>query len=143
MSERIQHTNQVRDFGGNTTTATRIVETDDADTYANKSVDNQNLASRIVWYIAGILLALLAFRFVLALLGANPGNGFANFIYAASHPFVAPFFSLFSYNLRYGVSRFEIYTLVAMAVYALLAFGLAQLFTISKPTTHSTNPSHA
>jgi len=97
------------------------------------SVSGATLAARVIWYIAGVLLILLAFRFILALLGANPGNGFANFIYSASHPFVAPFFSLFGYNLRYGVSRFEIYTLVAMAVYAVVAWGLARLVTIEQP----------
>jgi len=91
-----------------------------------------NLAARVIWYISGILLVLLAFRFVLALLGANPGNGFANFIYTASHPFVAPFFSLFGYNLRYGISRFETFTLVAMAVYAIIAWGLARLVTLNQ-----------
>jgi hypothetical protein len=88
------------------------------------------MAARVIWYIAGVLLVLLAFRFVLALLGANPSNGFANFIYTASHPFVSPFFSLFGYNLHYGVSRFETYTLVAMLVYAVIAWGLARLATI-------------
>jgi len=94
--------------------------------------DSTNLAARVIWYVAGILLVLLAFRFVLALLGANPNNGFANFIYSASHPFVAPFFSLFGYNLRYGISRFETYTLVAMAVYAVIAWGLARLATLNQ-----------
>jgi hypothetical protein len=94
-----------------------------------------NLAERVIWYVAGVLLVLLALRFVLALLGANPTNGFANFIYSVSHPFVAPFFSLFGYRLQYGVSRFELYTLIAMAVYALIAWGLARLVTINEPRT--------
>lgn len=89
------------------------------------------LAARVIWYIAGALLLLLAFRFVLALLGANPSNGFANFIYSTSHPFVAPFFGLFGYNLQYGVSKVETYTLVAMAVYTVAAWGLARLVTLS------------
>jgi len=90
------------------------------------------LLARIIWYLTGILLVLLAFRFVLALLGANPSNGFANFIYSTSHPFVAPFFGLFNYHLLYGVSRFEIYTLIAMAVYAIIGWGLARLATIGR-----------
>jgi len=89
------------------------------------------LLARIIWYVTGVLLVLLAFRFVFTLLGANPSNGFANFIYTTSHPFVAPFFNLFGYNLRYGVSHFEVYTLVAMAVYGLVGWGLARLATIS------------
>lgn len=91
------------------------------------------VAQRIIWYIAAVVLILLAFRFVLALLGANPSNAFARFIYDVSHPLVAPFFSLFGYNVQYGVSRFEIYTLVAMAVYAVVAYLLARLFAISEP----------
>lgn len=90
------------------------------------------VAERVIWYIAGVLLVLLAFRFALALLGANPNNAFADFIYDTSHPFVAPFFSLFGYDLQYGVSRFEIFTLVAMGVYAVVAWGLARLVTLNR-----------
>lgn len=90
-----------------------------------------NVAARAIWLIAGLLLLLLAFRFVLALLGANPANTFASFIYTASHPFVAPFFSLFGYNLQYGVSRFELFTLVAMAVYAAVAWALTSLILLA------------
>lgn len=93
----------------------------------------QELIDRIIWFAAGVILVILAFRFVLALLGANTTNPFANFVYDISHPFVAPFFSLFSYdNINYGVSRFEVYTLVAMAVYAVIAWGLTALVDISR-----------
>lgn len=54
--------------------------------------------NNVVWYIAGLLEALLALRFILALLGANPANMFASLVYGISYPFVAPFFSLFNYN---------------------------------------------
>lgn len=92
-----------------------------------------NVVSRIIWFVAGVILLLLAFRFVLALLGANTSNGFAQFIYNTSHPFVAPFFGLFNYNnIQYGVSRFEIYTLIAMAVYAAVAWGLSALANIGR-----------
>jgi hypothetical protein len=92
-----------------------------------------NIISRIIWFVAGIILLLLAFRFVLALLGANPSNSFAQFIYNTSHPFVAPFFNLFNYNnIQYGSSRFEIYTLVAMAVYAAIAWVLSALANIGR-----------
>ncbi|HET9721770.1 MAG TPA: hypothetical protein VFP32_01950 [Candidatus Saccharimonadales bacterium] len=93
----------------------------------------QNFLVRLIWFVAGVILVLLAFRFVLALLGANTTNWFANFIYTCSHPFVAPFFGLFSYdNYHYGVSRFEVYTLVAMVVYAVIAWGLTALVNISR-----------
>ena len=92
----------------------------------------QNVAARVVWFIAGVILTLLAFRFLLSLLGANESNAFASFIYDASYPFVAPFFGLFSYEFEAGRSQFEISTLVAMAVYAVIAAGIARLVTINK-----------
>lgn len=125
MADRIERIREEPVESGTTNTrATReITEVEPAGT---------TLAARVIWYIAGVIEVLLAFRFVLALLGANPANAFANFIYNVSHPFVAPFFSLFGYNLHYGVSRFETYTLVAMAVYAVIAWGLARLVTIGQ-----------
>jgi hypothetical protein len=97
-------------------------------------VESEPLGERIVWFVTGILLVLLSFRFVLALLGANPANAFANFIYTVSHPFVAPFFSLFGYRLQYGVTRVEVYTLVAMAVYAVVAYFIGRLFHLTPRT---------
>jgi uncharacterized membrane protein len=98
----------------------------------NDTEHQHNLVGRIVWYIAGILLVLLGFRFILALLGANSSNSFANFIYKTSHPFVSPFFSLFSYKQSYGVSHFEIYTLIAMVVYAIVAWGIVKLVNLNQ-----------
>lgn len=89
-----------------------------------------NVAARIIYLVGGVLIALLAIRFLLALLGANSANGFANFIYTVSHPFASPFFSLFSYNQTLGRSRFELGTLVAIVIYALVMALLARLVTI-------------
>jgi hypothetical protein len=92
-----------------------------------------NVVERVVWFVADALLVLLGFRFALSLLGANTTNAFANFVYNASHPFVVPFFGLFSYNnYSYGVSRFEIYTLVAIVFYAVVAWGIAKLVTLNR-----------
>jgi hypothetical protein len=131
MVNRVEKVRETTDRDGNIV-RTKIVKDETAE--ANH---RQNVAERVVWYVAGAILVLLAFRFLLSLLGANRGNGFADFIYSASHPFVSPFFSLFSYNYSYGVSRFEIYTLVAMAVYAVLAWGIAKLVNINRPTATS------
>lgn len=88
------------------------------------------VAERIVYLIGGIIIALLAIRFILMLLGANRGSGFADFIYTVSHPFAAPFFGLFSYDETFGQSRFEVGTLVAILVYAILMVIIARLVTI-------------
>lgn len=138
MAEQIQETRErIIDDGDRVSTARRVTTTNverDADTVVER-VDHVPVSSttaRVIWYIAGVLLTLLAFRFALSLLGANRGNPFADFIYSTTYPFVAPFFGLFGYSVRYGVSRFEIETLVAMAVYALLAYGIVKLIDIGK-----------
>lgn len=127
MATRVQ---QVKHVGQNGSVVTRTTRIEDDSNINRSEVQSVNMIARVIWYIAGVLLVLLAFRFILALLGANPSNSFANFIYSLSHPFVAPFFSLFGYNLRYGVSRFETYTLVAMLVYAVIAWGIVKLVTL-------------
>lgn len=128
MNEQIQQTREVTNDGTATKT-TRVID-DNMSQAEPATVNKTNTAARLVMFVAGVLLTLLAFRFVLVLLGANQNNGFANFIYTVSHPFAAPFFGLFGYSLRYGVSRFELSTLIAMAVYALVAYGIARLLTI-------------
>lgn len=129
MVERVEKVTELKTAAGTETDAGQKTARREESTV---SVTGSALAARVVWYIAGVLLAVLGLRFVLALLGANPNNEFANFIYSLSHPFVAPFFSLFGYDLRYGVSRFETFTLVAMAIYALIAYGIVRLVTINK-----------
>jgi hypothetical protein len=89
-----------------------------------------NVAARVIYLIGGVLLTLLALRFLLALLGANPANGFASFIYDVSYPFAVPFFGLFSYSANLGRSSFEIGTLVAIVVYGLVMELLVRLVTI-------------
>jgi len=130
MPDNTQNTTETTTRNGDTiqkTTATRSSMDD------GEHRTNTNLGSRIVWFIAGVLLVLLGLRFILTLLGANTTNGFANFIYTTSHPFVDPFFSLFNYHSHtYGTSHFEIYTLVAMLVYALIAWGITKLLTINR-----------
>ena len=92
--------------------------------------------TQIVWYILGILEALLMFRFVLKLLGANPNAGFSNFIYDITYIFAAPFLNVFRITRVEG-SIFEWTTLLAMLVYYLLAYGIIKLFpkgkTVSTP----------
>lgn len=102
--------------------------TDDVDTVDTAAT----LGQRIVSLVGSLIMALLALRFILSLLGANRSNGFADFIYRVSQPFVAPFFGLFNYTPQYGVSRFEIETLVAIAVYAILTYLLSRLFAVGR-----------
>lgn len=90
------------------------------------------VAQRVVWFIAGLISIIIALRFVFLLLGANQGAAFTDFIYSLSAPFVAPFVGIFG-EPTYGQSVFEISSLLAIAVYLLLAWGITKLLTISRP----------
>ena len=87
--------------------------------------------TQAVWYILGIIEVLLAFRFVLKLLGANPAAGFTGFIYGATYIFAAPFVSVFRLTQVAG-AIFEWTTLLAMFVYWVLAIGIIKLILIGK-----------
>jgi hypothetical protein len=88
------------------------------------------LAARVVNIITGIILTLLAARFIFALLGANRDSAIGGFVYSSTEPLVAPFFSLFNYQTNFGIASFEFQTLVAMLFYAFLGWLLIRLFTI-------------
>lgn len=101
------------------------------DAYNSPSTKPLYRGTQIVWYITGLLEALLLFRFLLKLLGANPTAGFTNFIYSITYPFVAPFLSVFKITRLEG-NVFEWTTLLAMVVYWLLAMAIVKLFVMGK-----------
>jgi hypothetical protein len=88
---------------------------------------------QIIWYILGVIEVVLAFRVLLKLLGANTYSGFTSFIYAISDPFALPFAGILGIT---GISEMvlEWSTLIAMAVYAIIAYGIVALFQLIKPT---------
>ena len=73
-----------------------------------------------------LIEGLIAIRFCLLLLGANPASGFVNAMYAITAPFVAPFVGIFG-TPRFQGSVFEPHSLVALVMYALLSWVLAQI----------------
>ena len=79
------------------------------------------LISGLVSLFFGIILAVVAFRFVFRLLGANPDNAIVSWVYAASQPLVSPFFGIFNLDMNLVTGRFEVATLVALVVYAVIA----------------------
>ena len=79
-----------------------------------------------IYLLFGLLEGLLGIRFVLGLLGANPAAGFAQFIHGVTGPFIAPFVGLFG-QPRFQGSVFEFNSLVAIVVYALIAWVLVKL----------------
>jgi len=96
----------------------------------------ETVLARVVWFVFGAIEILLAIRFVLTLLGANAEAGFVRFIYAVSDVFMAPFNAIFSTD-RVAGATFEWSALVAIAVYALVAWGLVALIGVLSPRQHA------
>jgi len=100
--------------------------------YNSSSTKSLYRGTQIVWYILGVIEVLLAFRFVLKLLGANASAGFSGFIYDLSYVFATPFLAVFKTGRVIEGSIFEWATLLAMVVYWIIAIGIINLFLIGK-----------
>lgn len=88
------------------------------------------VVARVIYFIFGVIIAFIALRMIFLLLAANQANGFVDFIYSVSGLFVSPFFGIFGRTLTYSSSVFELSSLVAIIVYALICWGLVSLVTI-------------
>lgn len=88
---------------------------------------------QVVWYVLGVIEVVLSFRILLKLLGASTLSGFTNLIYAISGPFALPFAGILGTTVSSNLV-FEWSTFIAMAVYAVVAYGIVTLFQLVKPT---------
>lgn len=103
--------------------------TSQVDTVRTSKPDSRSRTSsitRVVYWLLGILEVLLAFHFVLKLLGASTSSSFVAFVYNASKIFVDPFAGIF----KPVEAGFETNTLIAIVVYALVGWGIAKLVAI-------------
>jgi len=75
----------------------------------------------MVGFTALTLEVLLSFRLAFALAAANRANGFVEFIYDVSYPFVYPFEGITSHRGVGDNGVFEPEAVIAMAVYAVAA----------------------
>ncbi len=83
-----------------------------------------------IYYVLGVIEILLAFRFLFKLLGANQASGFVSFIYTITGILVAPFKGIFTTFVTEGLSTrsvFEPAVIIALIVYAIIAWGLVRL----------------
>jgi hypothetical protein len=90
------------------------------------------VAQRIVWFIVGVIDALIAIRFILLLLGANRDAGFVDFIYGITGGLVAPFTGIFG-QPTFGSFMFDWSSVLAVIVYTLIAWGVVKLITLTRP----------
>ncbi len=93
--------------------------------------------SKLIWLFVGIIDVLLTLRFVLKLIAANPGNGFADFIYGLTNAMVAPFIGLVNTPVSASGSMVELASIFAMVVYTLVAVIIVQLLRILFASTGS------
>lgn len=101
------------------------------DSYHSRSTKPLYRGTQLIWYIVGLIEALLAFRFLLKLLSANANSGFASLIYTVSAPLTIPFTSVFRKSTLEN-SIFEWTTLLAMLVYLLIGWGITKLLLMGK-----------
>lgn len=90
------------------------------------------VVSRVVMFFFGVVEILIAIRFVFTLFGANPEAGFVKFVHNVSGVFMAPFNAIFKTQSVSGAT-FEWSALVAIAVYALIAWGIVALVRAASP----------
>ena len=100
------------------------------ETYEDKNLRKASLrywAVSVIYFLLGVLEVILGLRFIFRLFGANENNDFILALYNFSHVFVGPFNNIFNDQTIGSRSVFELSTLVAMLIYALIGWGLIAL----------------
>ncbi len=77
----------------------------------------------------GVLNGLIGLRFLLKLMAANPANPFASLVYFITSPFLWMFQGLTRTPSFEGI-EIEFFSLIAIAVYALIGWVIVQLLWI-------------
>jgi YGGT family len=86
-------------------------------------------AVQLVYLVFGLIDGLIIIRVVLKLLGANPRAAFAAWDYNFTDFFIAPFHNLLP-TIGNEQSQLEMSAVVAILVYALIAWALARFVAI-------------
>jgi hypothetical protein len=116
-----QHESYVDSMGNQVQNRAEVFEDEN-----QRRANMRSWITRITYFVLGVLEVILLLRFLFRLLGANQGSAFVMLLYNLSHVFVGPFNGIFN-DQALGKSVFETSTLVAMIVYALLAWGIVSL----------------
>lgn len=98
--------------------------------YVNKNQSRANIRywiTTVTYFILGVLEVIMGLRLLFRLLGANQDNGFIAFLYSLSHVFVGAFNGIFNDQTIGSRGVFEVSTVIAMLVYALIAWGIVSL----------------
>lgn len=93
---------------------------------------NQDMLRRVTGLIqwsVGILNSLLCLRYLLKLMGTNPTNPIAHFVYSITQPALTTFEG-FIKTLEFGGTVLEFNALIAIAIYGMLGWLTVQLLRI-------------
>jgi hypothetical protein len=82
--------------------------------------------TQLIWLLFGALEALIALRIGLKLIGANPDSPVVTLIYGFTNLFLFPFTGLIG-SPASGNMLFEMSSLFAMLIYALIAWGMVKM----------------
>ena len=83
----------------------------------------------LLWFLT-VLEVTLLLRFILKLIGADPNNLFAGFLYALTDIILYPFLGIVKSPSIHPNQAFEFSTLIAMAVYFLIFYALRRFLRI-------------
>ncbi len=85
----------------------------------------------IIYVLLGIVIALIVLRVILKALAANSGAAFTDFVYNVTGPLVAPFQGIFGTPHTSNGSVFELSSVVAIVVYAIIAWVVVRLISLA------------
>jgi hypothetical protein len=81
----------------------------------------------LLWFLT-VLETTLAVRFLLKLIGADPGNPFAGFLYALTDILLLPFLNIVPSPSIHPHQSFEFSTLIGITIYYLIFYALRRFF---------------
>lgn len=110
-----------------------VVNTTTKNTSVKSTATSSQTVEHLIYFFFGALEILLVFRLILKVTGANAASAFVGLIYGLTGVFILPFEGIFHRGFSQGIetgSVFEPSTLVAIIVYAVLAWGIVKLLSI-------------
>jgi len=110
-----------------------VVNTTTKNTSVKSTATSSQTVESLVYFLFGILEVLLVFRVFFKLTGASISSAFVGLIYGLTGIFILPFEGIFRRGYAPGVettSVLEPSTLVAIIVYAVLAYGIVKLLLV-------------
>ncbi len=114
------------------TTQKDSANTDRTSPVKSRATNSQTI-EYLIYFFFGVLETLLAFRLVFKLAGASVSSTFVGLIYGLTGVFIVPFEGIFRRGFSQGIettSVLEPSTLVAIVVYAVLAWGIVKLIRV-------------